>query len=299
MQVTVTTPTGNIGSKLIPLLLDRGATVTVVARHPEKLKDLASRGVKIVKGEHSDPAVLKQALAGSDALFFLIPPPYTSHDPVGEYRNFADAAARTIAHAPDVHVVLLSSVGAHRPDGTGLIKGLHAAEQLLAPAAKNFTAVRANYFMENLLGSLPTILQDGNIYSTVSGARSMPQVATTDIASITAKLILAGPTGHRLVDVAGPQEVTFEDVARAAGDAIGKPVQHVVIPPDALQAAVLQAGFSPEVAREFVEMQHALEHNMGTELVGDEQRRGTTTIRQFVRDVFLPAYQQAKRGAAA
>src|ERR1700759_1162178 len=110
MRIVVTTPTGNVGSKVAPILLDRGAEITVIARHPEKVKQLAARGARVVQGDHSDSKVVQSALKDADALFWLIPPQYSSHDPIGDYKKFADAAAKALAHAPNVHVVLQSSV---------------------------------------------------------------------------------------------------------------------------------------------------------------------------------------------
>jgi hypothetical protein len=72
----------------------------------------------------------------------------------------------------------------------------------------------------------------------------------------------------------------------------------VVIPPDAFQAALIKEGFTPEVAREFVTMEQAIDTGLGLEFQGEEQRRGKITYQQFVRESFLPVYQQA-RGAAA
>lgn len=299
MQVTVTTPTGNIGSKLIPILLDRGTKVTAIARHPEKLKDLASRGVKVIKGEHSDPAVLKQALEGSDALFFLIPPPYGSHDPIGDYRKFAQTAANVASQLPALHVVLLSSAGANRVHGTGLIEGLYQAEELLRSTAKNLTALRANLFMENVLSAIPTILKDAAIYGVVSGSRALPQVATADIATVGADVLLAHKPGQHIIDVVGPEQISFDQAAQTISAAIGRPVKNVVVPPDAFEQAALQMGFTKEVAHEFVVMEKAIDSGLGLEFHGEEQRRGNITFQQFVRDVFVPAYQQAKRGAAA
>jgi Trk K+ transport system NAD-binding subunit len=55
--IALTTPTGHIGNKLAYILLDRKSDVTLIAQHPEKVKNLASRGAKVIAGEHSDPAV--------------------------------------------------------------------------------------------------------------------------------------------------------------------------------------------------------------------------------------------------
>ena len=136
MKITVTTPTGHIGSKLSNLLFDRGAEVTVIARDPAKVKELAGRGAHLVAGEHSDPAVVKRAIEGADSLFWLIPPNYTTKDPRGEYRKFADAAATAISQFPQIKFVLLSSMGANRTEGTGPIKGSHDLRRSFALGRK-------------------------------------------------------------------------------------------------------------------------------------------------------------------
>src|SRR5215470_1360179 len=128
MNIVVTTPTGQIGNKLTNILLDRKSNVTLIARHPEKVKDLASRGAKVIAGEHSNLAVVEQVLHGADALFWLTPSEITSRDPLGTARRMAEAGASAIRKHPDLHVVQLSSAGAFLPSGTGPIVGLYDTE---------------------------------------------------------------------------------------------------------------------------------------------------------------------------
>lgn len=298
MKITVTTPTGNIGSKLVPRLLEHGAEVTVIARNPDRVKGLAAKGVKVIRGDHSDATVVKRALDGADSLFWLIPPPYGSHDPIGDYRKFGETAATVASQLPELRVVFLSSAGANRPHGTGLIEGLYQAEERLRSAVKNLTALRANFFMENVLSSLPTIINDGSIYQVVATSNKLPQVATADIAAIAAEKLLARQDGQHIIDVTGPEQISFDQVAQVVGTAVGKPVRNVLIPPDAFQAALIKEGFTPEVAREFVTMEQAIDNGLGHEFHGDEHRKGKITFQQFVRETFVPIYKQA-RGAAA
>ncbi len=298
MKITVTTPTGHIGSKLSNLLLDRGAEVTVIARDPAKVKDLAGRGAHVVAGEHSDPAVVKRAIEGADSLFWLNPPNYTTKDPRGEYRKFAEAAATAISQFPEIKLVLLSSIGANRTEGTGPIKGSHDAEEKLRATVKNLTALRANYFMENALSSLPTIFSDGNIYSIVPGSATAPQIATADIAAISADVLLAGRDGQHIFDLAGPEDISFDQVAETLSKTIGKTVRHVVVPDEGLVAGLVSAGLSSELAREFVEMQHAFAEGMPHEFLGEQKLTGKITFAQFARDVFLPNYRKASASAA-
>ncbi len=297
MKIVVTTPTGNTGSKVAGILLDRNADVTVIARHPEKVQQLSGRGAHVIAGEHDDPAVLEKAVRGADALYWVTPPFYTSHDPIGDARRFAEAAASVIKKQPDLHVVQLSSAGAFLSSGTGLIVGLHDTEQRLRAAGKNVMSLRANYFMENTLSSLPTISAEGKIYSSVPGSQQLPHIATQDIAEIAADVLLSPPEGHRIIDIAGPEVLSLGQVAELLGQAIGKTVNHVTIPGDRLMHAMAQAGISPEVADLFVEMEDAMP-NIANEFRGDEKRLGRITFRQFAHDVFVPAYKHAAKSAA-
>ncbi len=261
MKITVTTPTGHIGSKLANILLDRKSDVTLIARHPEKVKDLASRGAKVIAGEHGDPAVVEQAVRGADALFWLTPAEMTSHDPLGTARRMAEAGASVIRKHPDLHVVHLSSAGAFLPSGTGPIVGHYETEEKFRAAGKNIVSLRPNEFMENVFFSLPTIIAQGAIYTTLQGSVKAPIIATQDIAEVAAEFLLKPIDGHHVVDIVGPQEISLDEWARIAGQAIGRQIRVVTIPGDKLKAAMSQSGMSPEMAALLVEMEEAIPQN--------------------------------------
>lgn len=298
MKIAVTTPTGHIGSKLTNLLLDRKADVTVIARRPEKVQHLANRGATVIAGQHDNADVVEQAVRGADALLWVTPPNYKSRDPLGDYRRFADTGASIIRKYPDLHVVQVSSVGANRPSGTGLIAGLHYTEEKFRAAGKNVIALRPNYFMENVFNSLHTIITDGNIYASAPASTSAPQIATQDIAEMSADILLAPKDGHRIVNIVGPEDISLERAAEIISQAIGKTVRVLTIPPDKMKLGAIQAGLSPQVADLFVEMEAAFAHGLPHEFVGDEKRTGKITYPQFLNEVFLPAYKQAVESAA-
>lgn len=297
MKIAVTTPTGQIGNKLANLLLDRKADVTVIARHPEKVRALANRGAKVIEGEHSEPAIVEQAVRGADALFWLTPSEMTSRDPLGLARRMAEAGASVIRKHPNLHVVQLSSAGAFLPSGTGSIVGLHETEEKFRAAGKNIVSLRPNEFMENMFFSLPTIIEQGSIFTSIAGSVKAPAVATQDIAEVAAEYLLNPIDGHHVIDIVGPQEISFDEQARIAGQAIGKNVRVVTIPGDKLKVAMNQAGISPEMAALLVEMEEAYPKIQG-HLKGDQKRTGKVTFPQFARDVFAPGYKKATQSAA-
>lgn len=297
MNIVVTTPTGHIGNKLANILLDRKSHVTVIARHPEKVKDLASRGAKVIAGEHSDPAIVDQAVRGADALFWLTPSEITSHDPLGTTRRMAEAGASVIRKHPDLHVVQLSSAGAFLPSGTGPIVGLHETEEKFRAAGKNIVSLRPNEFMENVFFSLPTIIGQDSIFTSIPESTKAPFIATQDIAEVAAEFLLKPIAGHHVVDIVGPQELSFDEWARIAGQAIGKQIHVVTVPGDKLKAAMSQSGMSPEMAALLVEMEESYPKIQG-HFKGDQKRTGKVTFSQFAREVFAPAYKKAAQSAA-
>lgn len=291
MKVTITTPAGNIGSKLAALLLhEPDVQLTVLARNPQKVERLEARGARVVAGDQLDPAAVDRALEGAEVLFWLSAMDYTTTDVLGRYRQFGDAAAEALRHHPGLRVVHLSSGGAEHADKTGPIRGLHYAEQKLNAAGKDVTHLRANYFMENVLASLSTISAEGAIYSAIPGNIAVEQVATADIAAAAAHSVLKGPGGHHVVDVFGPEPITFDEVASEVGKAIGRSVQHVPVPPDALKAALLAQGMTEDVATQLVELDEAITNGIVSARVGDAQWKGTVTFAQFAREVVKPAY---------
>ena len=129
MKITVTASTGNVGRPLTEKLLAAGAEVTLIARSPDKVKGFAERGARVVQGSVEDSGTVQAATEGADALFWLTPPSFTAEDWRAYQNSLGEVVAQAARSRPGMHVVNLSSVGAHLSEGTGPIKGLHDVEQ--------------------------------------------------------------------------------------------------------------------------------------------------------------------------
>lgn len=69
----VTGASGYIGGRLIPLLLETGARVRILARHPDALRQREWFGsVEIIKGDAMSPADMAQAMSGVDVAYYLM-----------------------------------------------------------------------------------------------------------------------------------------------------------------------------------------------------------------------------------
>src|SRR5262249_54201073 len=153
---------GHVGSALSESLIGKGHEVRALGRDPKKLGALAAKGAKPKSGNFTDPAVLADAFAGADGAFVMIPPSYGESD-FGAYQDRQiDAIVKAIQKSGVRKVVTLSSVGAHQPQGTGPIKGLHRMEKRLSQSGgPDVLHLRPSYFMENNFFAIPTIKSMG------------------------------------------------------------------------------------------------------------------------------------------
>ncbi|MGY2060668.1 SDR family oxidoreductase, partial [Nocardia gipuzkoensis] len=96
-MIVITAPTGNIGSRLIDLLLEtpsRTEELRVIVRDPEKLPAAVRGRVDTVVGSHGDPDTVDRAFAGADAVFWLVPPNPGAPSLDVAYSGFTAAAAK-------------------------------------------------------------------------------------------------------------------------------------------------------------------------------------------------------------
>ena len=67
------TTAGKIGAEASRLLAQRGTSVRVLVRNPEKVSALAQIGVEVCKGDLEDPATLDKATQGVTGVVLVSP----------------------------------------------------------------------------------------------------------------------------------------------------------------------------------------------------------------------------------
>jgi uncharacterized protein YbjT (DUF2867 family) len=275
--------TGNTGKVVAETLLARGHAVRVIVRDPVRGEPWRARGAEVAVASLADRGALARALAGVAGAYVLLPPRWDAADPVANNRTVAEAitGAASDAHLP--HAVLLSSIGAQHPDGTGPIKTLYTAERMLREVTA-LTAIRAASFLENWGLVLGVARSDGILPTFIAPDAPQPTVSTPDIGRVSAEMLISGPAGLRVVELAGPTDPSARDAAAALSTALGRPVTPVASPPEAAAAALAGIGVPPQWAALYQEMyvgvregrvawEHGRPTHRGTESLLDGMRR--------------------------
>ena len=292
MSIVVTTPSGRIGSRVVERLLASGRPFSVVARDPSKLSDAVRAKATVITGSLDEPSVLQKATAGATTLFLLVPPNFTTNDPAEFSLNVGRVAADAVRSNKVSRVVMLSSVGADRADMAGVTR-LGLVEKMLEAATPNVAVLRAGYFYENMLGSVPTIADHGAFYLPFEAEQPISMVATHDIGDAVANALLDDAwTGHVMRAVLGPVDYTFAEVARLISAAIDREVRYVTVDKDAVRGALLGFGASAAVADDLATLYVGLAEHAG-ELVTRGGEASPTTMEEFVKSVLAPAIKGA------
>src|SRR5699024_12284889 len=99
-------------------------------------------------------------------------------------------------------VVLLSSGGADRAEGTGPIAGQHRMGGALGGTGTGLSALRSGHFQEKLTDVLDAARESG-IYPVFAGSADMPipMVATADLGAVAADVLQSPPGVSEAIDV--------------------------------------------------------------------------------------------------
>jgi NAD(P)H dehydrogenase (quinone) len=243
----VTGAAGPFGRTVVETLLARGANkIVAITRTPEKLSDLAAKGVTVRAGDFDDPKSLDAAFAGVDRLLII------STDKLGApgARLAQHVAAVEAAKRAAVNHIIYTSIPSPYPSKRAQVPDDHYwTEQAIMATGANWTFLRNSLYMDLLVGQLPQLAETGQlIHAAGSGRRNI--VSRTDCA-VTAAGALLTAEGKSIENVTGREALTLDEIAAIIARSTGKPVAAVAIPGSALIEGMIKHGLPENLAVTF------------------------------------------------
>ena len=277
-MILLTGSTGSIGLSLAKLLSQRGIPYRGMVRDVAKASTLGLVGAEWVQGDFQDPASLRPALDGIDRVFLLAPPV--------ENIDRIEAAFLDIAAACGVrHVVNLSAVGAgiDVPHRFGQWHG--RTEQYLRESQMDFTILRPNFFLQNLL-TMTAMVQQATLYVPAGEGKAL-FVDVRDIAAVAASCLTE--TGHegKIYEVTGPISIGYSDIAATLSQVLGRTINYVDIPVAAAKSSMLEMGMPAWLADALNELNVGLKENrfgLVTDVVSAIGHKTPIDLESFIRD---------------
>ncbi len=210
-MILVTGATGNVGTELIKVLLERNESVIAASRRN------LWKGSALVEHRYfdfTDPATFN-VLQGATSVFLVRPPRLSNVK-----RDVAPFLAACKA-AGVRKIVFLSVVGA---ESLSFIPH-HTIEKNVEKLKIDHTFVRAGFFMQNLSTTHAEEIRERNELVLPCGAGKTSFVHVRDIAEIAARA-LTGRINRFAITVAGDEALDYYQVAELLRKETGKPVAY-------------------------------------------------------------------------
>jgi uncharacterized protein YbjT (DUF2867 family) len=234
--ILLTGATGNVGSQVLRRLTARGERVRVLVRDPRRLGSERVR-VQIALGDLSDPASFRNALRGVETVVHLAAA--IRDQPRASIEELNGVATLRLVRAAErartERFVFFSAIGA----------SLHARARFfrakaLAERAVEESSLATTVFSPSIVYSPDdpwvTLLRRMSLLPALpisgSGRTRYQPIWAGDVADCVIAELDRGPDGRRRFDLAGPETLSYDDIARVALRAFGRQrrLLHVPLP---------------------------------------------------------------------
>jgi NAD(P)H dehydrogenase (quinone) len=280
MKIAVTGATGKLGQLVVNGLLEKGASIEVIAvvRDEEKAQPLVKRGAEVRVAPYGDPAALETAFASVDKVLLI------SSNEVGQrieqHKNVIEAAK-----AAGVKYIVYTS--APQATSTTLILAPEhkATEENIEQSGLAYTILRNNWYTENYKNQLETARNTGTVVAAAGDGR-VASATRADFAA-GAVAVLRG-TGHegQVYELGGDYAWNYHELAQAISEIIDQPVAYKPVAAETLIDILKQAGLDEGTAGFVAALDGNIAAGTLAEVTGDLSKligRPTTSLKDGLR----------------
>jgi len=231
----ITGATGEIGSRVVALLRERGVAFRLFVRNAEKAQQMFGDSPEIVTGDLGDAEALRRAFDGVSSIFLVNSGPDLAD---------RDALAARVARGMGVQsLVKLSTFDVQQGVGTG---PWHArGENAIRDVDIAWTFLQPAGFMNNALAWAPAIRMSG----TVRGGTGEGRIAfihPQDIADVATQVLCARQAQGEALPLTGPVALSYREMVDRIATALGRRLQFRDQSEEEVRSEWLGRGESPE-----------------------------------------------------
>lgn len=235
-MITVTGASGQLGRLVVEALLKKLPAGEIVAavRNPEKVADLAARGVQVRQADYDQPASLVAAFKGADKLLLISASEVGRRVP--QHRAVIDAAK-----AAGVGLLAYTSILHADTSPLPLAAEHKETESLIRASGLPAVILRNGWYTENYTAGIPSALQYGVVLGSAKQGR-IASAARADFAEAAAAVLTQENQAGRIYELAGDESYTLGELAAEIAGQSGKVVAYQDLPESEYKNALLGAG---------------------------------------------------------
>lgn len=230
MKVLTIGATGQYAGLVVPELKKRGASVRALVRDEGRVGAALQAGAdETVVGDLRDPASLRAAAEGVEGVFHINPRLVPDEAEMG-------VAMVEAAKASGVRTFVFSSVY-HTSISMVNYAAKQPVEEALYESDLDFTILQPAMFMQNLDSAWRSVVESGQLTMPYSKHAKVCYVDYRDVAEVAALAMTGDALSYGTFELSAPGMVDRVEMARMAGEALGRPVEAGEISPEEWSAS--------------------------------------------------------------
>jgi len=244
-MILVTGAGGKTGKAVIRALDQAGQPVRAWLRRTEQVEEIPE--TDSIVGDMEDAALWRRACRNVKALYLICPNMFPRELEVGQ---LAVKAARL---AGVRHIVYHSVLHPQTEEMPHHWQKLRVEEEIFRGGLP-FTILQPCAYMQNLLGYLEEISTNGNYVVPHNVRARFSLVDLADVALAAARVLTESGHDGAIYELAGPENLSSEDMALKLTDRLGGPVDAVQIPLEEWVSAASSSGMHTGTVRSLAAM---------------------------------------------
>lgn len=228
--ILVTGASGKTGRRVVAALAKKGGVVRAFIRRPEAEAELRQTGAaEIAMGDLTNVESLKRAMDGAEQVLHICPPMHPQEDTI------AGAMIDLCAGMGTGRFVLYSVLHPLLADVPHHDRKLRA-ERYLVDSGVTYTILQPGRYMQHLVPIWKSVLATGVHNMPFSTKSRFSVVDLADLADVCARIMLEPGHESATYQLAGPDALSQDDMARILSDVVGKPIRAEAKPPQQMRA---------------------------------------------------------------
>ncbi len=278
MSIVVTGASGKLGRHVVEQLLEKvpAEQVTAVVRSPEKVADLAGRGIRVAVADYNAPETFDGLFAAGDKVL-LISGNEFDKGRVGQHQVVIDAAKAA-------GVALLAYTSAPATLTATLADDHRGTERALLDSGVPYVLLRNGWYHENYTENLAPVLEHGAVTHAAGDGR-VSSAARADYAAAAVAVLTGEGHENATYELGGDEAWSFAEYAAELSRQTGKKIVYSPVSTEVYTGILVGAGLPEPMAAMFAGVDAAIAEGQLVVDSGDLSRlagRPTTPLAEAV-----------------
>ncbi|MFE1259487.1 NAD(P)H-binding protein [Streptomyces albogriseolus] len=278
MSIVVTGASGKLGRHVVEQLLEKvpARQVTAVVRSPERVADLAERGVRVAVADYNAPETFDGLFAAGDKVL-LISGNEFDKGRVRQHSAVIDAAGAA-------GVALLAYTSAPGSLTATLADDHRGTERALLDSGVPYVLLRNGWYHENYTENLAPVLEHDAVVA-AAGEGRISSASRADYAAAAVAVLTGEGHENTTYELGGDEAWSFAEYAAELSRQTGREIVYNPVTPEALTGILTGAGVPEPMAAVFAGVDAAIAEGELVVDSGDLSRltgRPTTPLAEAV-----------------